>query len=313
MAPSVLTAGLDSRSLALEASVLRRDGHVVEDCRSGRELLTALATGGVRLVVLGPELPDLALAELVRRIRGDRATRNVSILALMPGGADIDLDGRAVEAGANAVLRRPLEHARLDGWVAKLLAVPRRVRARVPVQGQVVGTPRPASSSHFVGLTRNISVNGILLASPVALPDGSDIEMEISLPTSGALRALGRLVREAPEVGWPYVGYGVEFLFVPDDSMEEITRLVRQGIPPRLPLPSSLRPDLSAIRATVRRETWIYEILAPVEQGGGFQVEIRRAPRDDWRPGLAGPFYVVEAASPEDALAAAREFVRRHG
>jgi hypothetical protein len=29
-----------------------------------------------------------------------------------------------VEAGANAVMRRPLEQARLEAWMAKLLAVP---------------------------------------------------------------------------------------------------------------------------------------------------------------------------------------------
>ena len=34
--------------------------------------------------------------------------------------------------------------AQLEGWLAKLLVVPRRVDARVPVQGQVVGTPRAA-------------------------------------------------------------------------------------------------------------------------------------------------------------------------
>ena len=33
----------------------------------------------------------------------------------------------------------------------------------------------------------------------------------------------------------------------------------------------------------------------------GWQVEIRRGPREHWRPGKAGPFYVVLGSSPEAA------------
>ena len=44
---------------------------------------------------------------------------------------------------------------------------------------------------------------------------------------------------------------------------------------------------------------------------GGFLAEIRRGPREGWRPGASGPYYVVEAASPEAAVRAARAFVNR--
>ncbi len=314
MPPPVLVAGLDGRSLLLEASVLRRDGHTIEELGSARDLLARLGEDRFRLVVLGPRLPDLALADTIRRIRADPATRAVSVLALIPAGEAVEIDGRVVEAGANAVLRRPLEETRLDSWVAKLLSVPRRVRARVPVQGHVVGTPRTAGIGHFVGLTRNISVNGILLASPVALPGAPDVELEMSLPDAGALKALGRIVRQAPEVAWPYLGYGVEFLYIPEDSLEAIITLIEREVTPTLtPEPEPPSAEVLAIRATVRREIWVYEILDPVRHGEGWQVEIRRAPREVWRPGSGGPFYVVEEASPEEALATARAFVRRHG
>lgn len=314
MPPPVLVAGLDGRSLLLEASVLRRDGHRVEELATARELLFALTAGGFRLVVLGPLLPDLTLPETIRRIRNDPTMRTVSVLALIPAAATLELDGSAVEAGANAVLRRPVDDARLDSWVAKLLAVPRRVRARVPVQGHVVGTPRTAGIGHFVGLTRNISVNGILLASPVELPGAPDVELEMSLPDMGALKALGRVVREAPEVTWPYLGYGVEFLYVPEDSLETIISLIeREVIPVATLAPEPPSAEVVAIRATVRRELWVYELLDPVLHGAAWQCEIRRAPRELWRPGCGGPFYVVEEGSPDEALASARAFVRRHG
>lgn len=304
---SLLVAGLDSRSLLLEAQVLLRDGHAVEEAATGRSLLAALARGGMRLVVLGPRLPDISLPELIREIRASSATRRVSVLALVPAGEPPELDGRIVEAGGNAVLRRPLDLERLDSWIAKLLAVPRRVETRVPVHGQVVGTPHGAAG-HFVGLARNLSVHGMLLASPVRLAEEPDLDLECSSPTL-ALRftALGRVVRPAPEVTWPHIGYGVEFLVVPPDSRRAIEDLVARDAP------APAAPSEAPIHSTLRTPEWIYEVLEPARQAEGWLVEIRRAARDGWRPGSGGPFYVVEGPSAERALAEARDFLRRHG
>ncbi len=306
---TILVAGLDSRSLFLEAPVLLRDRAVLEEKASARELLDILAREGGRLVILGTRLPDLDLLEAVRRIRMLPATRRVSILALVPAEEKEELDEELREAGANGVLRRPLDRAQLEGWIAKLLVVPRRVDARVPVLGQVVGTPRTEESGHFYGLSRNLSVNGMLLASPVRLTDGPDLDLELQLPEVGVrVRALGRVVRDAGEVGWPYLGYGVEFLFVPPESQLAIELMVASSV---VSLTQLTRDGaVAGIHATVRSAGWIYEIVEPVAYEAGWLVEIRRGPRDGWRPGVAGPFYVVEASSPEGALRAAREFVQ---
>jgi len=304
--PPVLVAGLDGRSLLLETPVLRRTGHVIDEKPTARALLGAIPESSARLVVLGNRLPDLPLPDTIFRIRSGPTTRHVSILALIPMADPSEVDQLALEAGANAVLRRPLDQGRLDSWMAKLLSVPRRVETRVAVQGHVVGTPTKGVVGHFSGLTRNISINGMLLASPTRLAERPEVELEFSLPEGRAmLRALGRVVRDAPEIGWPYLGYGVEFLFVPPDSIEAIAgmlvgrRLVTyEGTP--------------TIRSTVRREAWIYEILEPIPSPLGWQSEIRRAPRDDWRPGRGSPFYVVEGRSREETLAEARAFILRH-
>jgi len=308
MAPPILVAGLDGRSLLLEAPVLQRDRHVVEERSGGRDLLEGVAPTGARLVVLGTRLDDLSVADTIRKIRGNAATRHVSILALVPAPEPTEVDTEVLKAGANAVLRRPLDPARLESWIAKLLAVPRRVEARVPVQGHVVGTPRLAGAAHFFGLTRNLSVNGMLLASPIPLVPGREVELEFHLPgAQPRLRALGRVIREAGDVAWPYIGYGIEFFFVPPESMDAIAAVVAEGVAQLPPPPSEAR----GIHSTVRREAWVYEILEPIPYAEGWQAEIRRAPREMWRAGAAGPFYVVEGASREEALEAAREFVTR--
>ena len=309
MAAPILVAGLDSRSLFLEAPVLLRDRAVLEEKASARALLDGLARENGRLVILGTHLPDLGLLEAIHRIRALPATRRVSILVLVPAEEPEELEEELKTAGANAVLRRPLDRALLEGWIAKLLAVPRRVDARVPVFGQVVGTPRTEETGHFYGLSRNLSVNGMLLASPVRLTDGPDLDLELQLPDKGArVRAIGRVVRDAGEVGWPYLGYGVEFLFVPPESQLAIELTVASAVVGLTHL--TREGAVAGIHATVRSATWIYEILEPVAYEAGWLVEIRRGPREGWRPGVAGPHYVVEGPSPEVALRAAREFVR---
>jgi CheY-like chemotaxis protein len=308
MLTPLLVAGLDARSLLLEAPVLQRDQDLLIQEEWGRELLPRIAQTRARLVVLGPRLPDLELTEAVRRIRSSPATRRVSVLVLVPAADPPGIEAAAVAAGANAALRRPLDRGVLESWIAKLLSVPRRIETRIPVQGQVVGTPRPAAL-HFCGLTRNVSLNGMLLASPLKLDDAPDLDLEFSVSGVGhLLRALGRVVREAPEVGWPYLGYGIEFLFMPPESQEVLGALVGR----RLPI-FSAAPKAHGIHSTVRREDWVYEILEPVPRDSAWQAEIRRATRAGWRPGVAGPFFVVEAGSPEGALRAARDFLVRHG
>jgi CheY-like chemotaxis protein len=309
MPPPILVCGLDSRGLLLEAPVLLREGEVLEEKASALEVLDGIARGGGRLVVLGPQLPDLSLPEAIRRIRALPMTRQVSVMVLLPADEPPELDEIVTEAGANTVLRRPLEQVQLETWIAKLLAVPRRVQARVPVHGQVVGTPRTSSTGHFYGLTRNLSVHGMLLASPMRLAASPDLDLEFQLPDgSSRVRALGRVVREAAEVAWPYLGYGLEFLFLTPDSLAAIDGLVS-----RLASLTTLTPEGAAarIQATIRHGPWIYEVLEPVRYAAGFLVEIRRGPREGWRPGMSGPFYVVEGRSPELALVAAREFVNR--
>lgn len=306
---TILAAGLDIRELRLEVRFLKRDPELVQEAKTGQELLDTVTRGPARLVVLGTRLSDIPLDEAIERIRTSPASARVSILVLIPVSEPIGTEGVVLGAGANAALRRPLDRFVLESWLAKLLDVPQRVQTRVPVHVQVVGTPRTAPNGHFYGLSRNVSVHGMLLASPVKI-DSEDLDLEIDLPDpEGRVRVLGRVVREAPDVGWPYIGYGIEFLFLPEGGQRAIERMVERENPPE-PLTPLWAPG--AIHSTVRRDDWIYELTDPLRYEGGYLVEIRRAMRGDWRPG-SSPFYVVQGPTPSDALQAARTFVRDFG
>jgi CheY-like chemotaxis protein len=304
---AVLVAGLDSRGLLLEAPLLQREGCAVEQRSSAREVLRELGAGDTRLVVLGSLIEDYTLPDTVRRIRASSALRAVSILALIPTSEPHTLDREVAEAGANATLRRPLDRAQLESWLAKLLTVARRVEVRIPVDGQVVGSARRAPTGHFYGVARNLSVHGLLLASPLRLTFGLDLELDLRLAdTHAPLKLLGRVVREAADVRWPYLGYGIEFLWTDGGIQAAIEKIVNASA---THLGGS---RVGGIHSTLTRGAWVYEILQPSPAPDGWQVEIRRAPRENWRPGGAGPFFVVAGASPTEALLRAREFLGRN-
>jgi CheY-like chemotaxis protein len=305
----ILSAGIDARELRLEVRFLQRSADLVAQAGSAQEVKDALAKDGFSLVVLGARLPELPLVETIQEIRAG-PSRRVSILAMIAASEPEGMEGLVLGAGANAALRRPLDRFVLESWVSKLIDVPSRVRARIPVHVQVVGSRHGTEGEHFYGLSRNLSVHGMLLASPVRI-EAEDLDLEIDLPEAeGRVRVLGRIAREAPEVGWPYVGYGIEFLFLPESAQRVIDRLVRREAPHEPPR-SLWAPG--AIHSTLRKGDWIYEISDPARTEGGFLVEIRRGSREGWRPGRASPFYVIEESSPVAALEKARAFVHRHG
>ena len=289
--------------------MLQRERHVVEE----RATAPRPAGGHRRARARGwwcwaRACPTSTLPEAIRRIRASPATRDVSVLVLLPGGgAGRSRRRRRWQAGANAVLRRPLDRAQLEAWLAKLLIVPRRVEARVPVQGQVVGTPRRREAVHFYGLTRNLSVNGMLLASPVRLPTRPTWTWS---STSRAWRAAcGRwaawCARRARWAGRTSATASSSCSCRPTARRRSSTAGAR-----RPAAAAGAAADAShGIHSTVRREDWVYEILEPVRHESGWQAEIRRAPRASWRPGRAGPFYVVEGRSRESVLREARDFL----
>ena len=165
------------------------------------------------------------------------------------------------------------------------------------------------TAGHFFGLTRNLSVNGMLLASPVrarrrarrrprvqparrrralrrwAASCARRREVELALPglrRRVPLRA-ARQPRGAARAGGP--GGGLR-----------AAARARGRLPPRHPLDDPPRGlGLRDPGAGPHDRVW--------------HAEIRRAPRRSWRPGAAGPFYVVEGRSRESELREAKAFL----
>ena len=303
----ILVAGLDCRSLLLEAPVLQRQLGSLEEKATVRDLLDTLAGTAAAASSWGACFPTRASTTRSRRSAPCPPPATVSILVVLGSDERAAVEAAALDAGANAVLRRPLDSGKLEDWVAKLLVVPRRVDARVPVQGQVVGTPRHRATGHFYGLSRNLSVNGMLLASPVRLPEAPDLDLEFQLPD--AARAC------APSAAWcgkPGGGLALHRLRgrVPVRARREPDGHRPASRPRTAPPRAASSGEGRGVLATVRRGTWIYEIVQPGLRGRVPGRDPSRSPRG-LAPGGGGTLLVVEAASADAAVRAARAFVNR--
>lgn len=213
--PTALICSQDDLEPELGQTLLWRrdiDRQVALRSEDAREM--ALATRPA-LVLVDRDLPGAAA--LVAQLRGDPATRPLSIAILARG----DFEPREIallEAGADAILRIPPE----PGWderLVSLLGVPVRRDIRIPVQFAVEAFARgPAVPA----LAVNLSANGMLMESHVGLAVGDELSLAFLLPDAAAPVSCGaRVVRQAAATQ-----YGVAFLALSADDRRRVDRFV---------------------------------------------------------------------------------------
>lgn len=188
------------------------DRHVALRLEDARVMALA-ARPAVELV--DRDLPRAA--KLVAQLREDPATRPVSI-AILARGDFKPVEIELLEAGANAILRIPPE----PGWddrLVPLLRVPIRRDIRIPVQFAVEACARgPAAPA----LAVNLSANGMLMESHVALAVGDELSLAFLLPEDATpVRCGARVGRQAAATQ-----YGVAFLALGDDDQRRVDRFV---------------------------------------------------------------------------------------
>ncbi|HEY3120149.1 MAG TPA: PilZ domain-containing protein [Vicinamibacteria bacterium] len=164
------------------------------------------------VVLIDRDLPEGV--RLVAALRGDAATRDLSIAVVARGdfdAAEVDY----LEMGANAVLRLPPD-AEWDQRLGRLLGIP--VRRDVRLQLVVGLESAPAGAAPATAL--NLSVRGLLLDTRASLQVGEAVDVVLRLPDGeDALSVRGRVVREAGGGR-----YGIEFESLDDGTAERIRR-----------------------------------------------------------------------------------------
>jgi CheY-like chemotaxis protein len=165
------------------------------------------------LVLLDRDMPKVR--EFLEAFREEPATRKGSIAILAYGDIEPS-ELELLELGANAILRLPPD----DGWderVSKLLKVPQRLEARLPIQMTVQTQGGDAQAL-------NLSVTGMLVQSSVQLQLFQEMTFRFKLPDGSMVAGRARAMRQAA----PGL-YGLEFVSLESDSKDAIHDYVRSA------------------------------------------------------------------------------------
>src|SRR5262245_17895658 len=229
---------------------------------------------GASIVVLdAPRTEDAA--EFLRRVRRDPELRSVAVAVLCRDDSS-EAEQVLRAAGANLVLRPPLEPRRWDARLLELLDVPPRRDARLPVR--LEAWPGAGEGAAVDGVTLNISLRGVLIESPALLEVGSRLDVRLRLPGHpDELRVVGEVVRDAGRTDSLHRS-GVKFLILKGEAQELIARFVDGAITGRLP--DELTAWEAELRASEARKAAILDAaLDPIVSidGEGRVVEWNRA------------------------------------
>ena len=127
--PVVLVADDDPEILLLISLTLERDGYEVVTAKNGLEAYDRALERTPHLILLDLMMPGLDGREVTRRLRTEKATRNVPIM-IVTAFAEESQALDALEAGADAYMKKPFSPRDLLARTASLL-LERRPRSRV--------------------------------------------------------------------------------------------------------------------------------------------------------------------------------------
>jgi uncharacterized protein (TIGR02266 family) len=233
-----------SKILIVDDAPMFREIETVFLGRSGRIITASDGTDAFELAMR--ERPDLVLTdlsmremdgdELCRRIRHDPDLRRMPVIVVTSGSSP-DEHERAVRAGADGVVSKPLCRVSLLQVVQRFLRVAERSFERVPFETDVRLTH---NGTDVWGWSRNVSRAGIFVEIPDPLEPDSELELEFIVPeTSIVVQPTARVVwrRRSDDARGP--GMGMQFLKLDRDVATWLDQYIyERGTGGQAPVPA---------------------------------------------------------------------------
>jgi signal transduction histidine kinase/ActR/RegA family two-component response regulator len=142
----------------LTATMLRRDGHRVEIASSGEEALTMVARRPYDLVLMDIFMPGMSGLEATRRIRAMPGPGRVLPIVALTANVSEDDRLRCIEAGANDMVSKPVDAARLLDAIATYAWSGRQIAAAKPPPPPAAEVPA-LDSDRLAELRANLPPN----------------------------------------------------------------------------------------------------------------------------------------------------------
>lgn len=205
--------------------LLARSGRVVT-ARSATECLERAHRERPAVIVADLHMPEMDGAALCRAVKDDPALGDVPVV-IVAGSGDPHDHARAVRAGADDVLTKPLSRLALVATVNRFVRFAAvRGLPRVPVALPVA--VRVDHEEHR-GVIHNLSRGGAFIAPerPLGLEPRMEMELRFRLPHSDReLAPKGQIVWERRSPGSAPRGVGVRFLGLDRRATREIEEYV---------------------------------------------------------------------------------------
>jgi CheY-like chemotaxis protein len=119
--PTVLIVEDDRETRQFYTSVLTANGFLTDEAHNGFQAFEKATATRPMLVLTDIAVPGFDGIELCRRLRADARTRDIPVLAIT-GYGDRHYPARALEAGANHVLLKPIHADALCTEARRLLS-----------------------------------------------------------------------------------------------------------------------------------------------------------------------------------------------
>ena len=223
--------------LVIDGHPLFRDFQSFVLARTGRVITAANATQALEIartelpevVVADMHLPDMDGDALCKEIRADARLQNTHVILILGSDAGEDRE-RAVRAGADDILTKPLDQRSLVLCVNRFLRTPMvRALPRAPLEGAVSVR---VGDEDVEATARNISRAGIHLDLDRNLSPGTEVHLAFQLPEiCSALSATAKAVWDGPGETRGRYGVGLRFLSLDRSSAQQIERYVNERIP----------------------------------------------------------------------------------
>jgi CheY-like chemotaxis protein len=206
-------------------NLLNRAGFLIVTATSAEGAMVIYRIQPVDLIISVLELPGMGGDAFCSQLRQDKVLRQAPFL-LVCYDTEASL-ARVAECGANAYVTRPVLPDLLLKEMGRFLDIPTRREYRATFQALIHGQ---SGSLSFTGMTRNISVTGILCETDTRLSQG-DIITNLCVEIEGeTVDADGRVVwcDQQPD---GMFNYGVHFTRLSDSSREAIRHFVETAEP----------------------------------------------------------------------------------
>lgn len=175
------------------------------------------------LIITDFSLPVMNGAQLCSAIRSDAVLRGVSLILVCEDSVVFQAACR--EAGANAVILKPVDTFTLFSKVAELILIPQRKDLRVLLRVSVEGKDEEEA---FFASSYNISVSGMLVEAKRELKDGALLTCSFNIAHNEIVAECMVMRTERTDAG--RYRYGVRFQSLDARSMVIIEHFVKSRV-----------------------------------------------------------------------------------